>query len=69
VTYVAFIPKDKSAEERAKTDKSWQRAVARGWTIKTFPGTHVAMTEDPRGVATLIEQSVNDTNKAAQKPN
>ena len=69
VTYVAFVPKDKSVEERAKTDKSWQRAAARGWTIKTFPGTHVAMTEDPRGLATLIEQSVNDTNKAVQKPN
>ena len=41
VTYVAFVPKDKSAEERAKTDKSWQRAVARGWTIRTFPGGHV----------------------------
>jgi len=27
------------------------------------------MTEDPRGLATLIEQSVNDTNKAVQKPN
>jgi len=67
VTYVAFIPKDKSAEERAKTDKSWQRAVARGWTIKTFPGTHVAMVEDPRGVATLIEQSVNDKNKPVVK--
>jgi len=63
VTYVAFVPKDKSAEERAKTDKSWQRAVARGWTIRTFPGTHVAMVEDPRGVATLIEESVSDTNK------
>jgi pimeloyl-ACP methyl ester carboxylesterase len=63
VTYVAFVPKDKSAEERAKTDKSWQRAVARGWTIRTFPGTHVAMLEDPRGVATLIEESVNDRNK------
>ena len=67
VTYVAFIPKDKSAEERAKTDKSWQRAVARGWTIKTFPGTHVAMVEDPRGVATLIEQSVNDRNEPVGK--
>ena len=67
VTYVAFIPKDKSAEERAKMDKSWQRAEARGWTIRTFPGTHVAMTEDPRGVATLIEQSVNDRNKPAGK--
>ena len=67
VTYVAFVPKDKSADERAKTDKSWQRAVARGWTIKTFPGTHVAMTEDPRGVATLIEASVNDKNKPPAK--
>jgi pimeloyl-ACP methyl ester carboxylesterase len=67
VTYVAFIPKDKSADERAKSDQSWQRADARGWTIKTFPGTHVAMTEDPRGVATLIEQSVNDQNRPAAK--
>jgi pimeloyl-ACP methyl ester carboxylesterase len=67
VTYVAFVPKDKSAEERAKTDKSWQRAVARGWTIRTFPGGHVAQQEDPRGVATLIEQSVSDRNKSAAK--
>lgn len=63
VTYVAFVPKDKSAEERAKTDKSWQRAVSRGWTIRTFPGGHVAQQEDPRGVATLIEQSVGDKNQ------
>lgn len=62
VTYVAFVPKDKSAEERAKTDKSWQRAVARGWTIRTFPGGHVAHQEDPRGVATLIEDAVSDRN-------
>jgi pimeloyl-ACP methyl ester carboxylesterase len=67
VTYVAFVPKDKSAEERAKTDKSWQRAVARGWTIRTFPGGHVAQQEDPRGVATLIEQAANDRNKPAAK--
>ena len=63
VTYVAFVPKDKSAEERAKTDKSWQHAAARGWTIRTFPGHHVAHQEDPRGVATIIEQSVGDVNK------
>lgn len=68
VTYVAFVPKDKSAEERAKTDKSWQRAVARGWTIRTFPGHHVAHQEDPRGVATLIEQSVADVNKPLAQP-
>jgi pimeloyl-ACP methyl ester carboxylesterase len=63
VTYVAFVPKDKSVEERAKTDKGWQRAESRGWTIRTFPGGHVAQQEDPRGVATLIEESVSDTNK------
>lgn len=63
VTYVAFVPKDKSAEERAAKDKSWQNAVARGWTIRTFPGGHVAQQEDPRGVATLIENSVSDVNK------
>lgn len=68
VTYVAFIPKDKSAEERAKTDKSWQRAVARGWTIRTFPGGHVAQQENPRGVATLIEESVMDQNKPVTEP-
>jgi len=69
VTYVAFVPKDKSAEERAKTDKSWQRAESRGWTIRTFPGTHVAMVEDPRGIASLMEEVVSDTNKpAAAKP-
>ncbi len=69
VTYVAFVPADKSIEERAATDKSWQRAVARGWTIRTFPGHHVAQQENPRGVATLIEESVNDRNKpVADKP-
>jgi pimeloyl-ACP methyl ester carboxylesterase len=65
VTYVAFVPKDKSAEERARTDKSWQRAVARGWTIRTFPGGHVAQQEDPRGVATLMEEAVRDVNRPA----
>jgi len=68
VTYVAFVPADKSAGERAKTDKSWQRAVSRGWTIRTFPGTHVAMVENPRGVATLIEEAVNDRNHPVEAP-
>lgn len=63
VTYVAFIPKGKSAEERAAKDKSWQHAVARGWTIRTFPGGHVSQQEDPRGVATIMEESVTDQNK------
>ncbi|HXE79572.1 MAG TPA: alpha/beta fold hydrolase [Vicinamibacterales bacterium] len=63
VTYVAFVPKDKSVEERRKTDKSWQRAAARGWTIRTFPGGHVAQQEDPRGVAALLEEAVRDVNR------
>ena len=63
VTYVAFVPKDKSAEDRAKTDKSWQRAVSRGWTVRTFPGGHVAQEEDPRGVATLMEEAAGDRNQ------
>ena len=62
VTYVAFVPKDKSAGERAKTDKSWQRAISRGWTIRTLAGGHVAQQEDPRGVATLMEEAVGDKN-------
>jgi len=65
VTYIAFIPKDQSAEERSKRDKSWQNAVARGWTIRTFPGGHAAHQENPRGVAMLIEESVNDSNHPA----
>jgi pimeloyl-ACP methyl ester carboxylesterase len=64
VTYVAFVPADKSADERAKTDKSWQRAESRGWTIRTFTGHHVAQQENPRGLATLLEEAVNDHNKA-----
>ncbi|MDH5833460.1 alpha/beta fold hydrolase [Luteimonas kalidii] len=64
VTYVAFVPADQSAEDRAKTDRSWRNAVARGWTIRTFPGGHVAQEEDPRGVAALIADSVQDRNTA-----
>lgn len=67
VTYVAFVPKDKSADERAKTDKSWQRAKARGWTIRTFPGGHVAQQEDPKGVAELLEAAVGDRNGPIQE--
>src|SRR5690606_17655352 len=63
VTYVAFVPADQSVEERAKKDRSWQNAQARGWTIRTFPGGHVAQQEDPRGVASLIADSVGDRNR------
>ena len=63
VTYVAFVPRDQKIEERAKTDRSWQNAQARGWTMRTFPGSHVAQQEDPRGVASLIEAAVDDRNR------
>ncbi len=63
VTYVAFVPADKSAAERAATDKSRQRAESRGWTIRTFTGHHVAQQENPRGLATLLEEAVGDQNK------
>lgn len=63
VTYVAFVPADQKIEDRAKTDKSWQRADARGWTIRTFPGHHVAHQEDPAGVAALMVESVSDQNR------
>jgi pimeloyl-ACP methyl ester carboxylesterase len=67
VTYVAFVPADQKAEERAAKDKSWQRAKSRGWTIRTFPGHHVAHVENPRGVATLVEDAVADRNQAASE--
>ena len=63
VTYVAFVPGDQKIEERAKTDRSWQNAQARGWTMRTFPGGHVAQQEDARGVASLIEAAVDDRNR------
>jgi pimeloyl-ACP methyl ester carboxylesterase len=69
VTYVAFVPADQSPEERAAKDKSWQRAKSRGWTIRTFPGHHVAHVENPRGVATLMEDAATDQNQpAAEAP-
>jgi pimeloyl-ACP methyl ester carboxylesterase len=65
VTYVAFVPADQKAEERAAKDKSWLRAKSRGWTIRTFPGHHVAHVENPRGVATLVEEALTDRNESA----
>lgn len=65
VTYVAFVPEGEDVEKRAETDQGWQRAEARGWTVRTFPGGHVAHQEDPSGVASLMEEAVSDENAEA----
>ena len=67
VTYVPFIPADQSPTERAGRDQSWKNAVARGWTVRTFPGSHTAMLEDPKGLAALMEEAVNNTNTPVAK--
>jgi len=62
VTYVPFIAKDQNAAERAARDQNWKNAVARGWTVRTFPGSHTAMLEDPKGLSVLMLEAVNDKN-------
>ncbi|AOS44239.1 acyl-CoA esterase [Lacunisphaera limnophila] len=62
VTYVPFIPAGQDVAERAARDPSWKNAVARGWTVRTFPGSHTAMLENPQGLAALILEAVNDKN-------
>lgn len=65
VTYVPFIGKEQDANERAARDQNWKNAVARGWTVRTFPGSHTAMLEDPEGLAALMLEAVNDRNASA----
>ncbi|MES1168068.1 MAG: alpha/beta fold hydrolase [Oleiharenicola lentus] len=67
VTYVPFIAKDQDPAKRATTDQNWKNAVARGWTVRTFPGSHTAMLENPKGLAALMEAAVNDTNTPVAK--
>jgi pimeloyl-ACP methyl ester carboxylesterase len=67
VTYVPFIPAGQDAAERAGRDQSWKNAVARGWTVRTFPGSHTAMLEDPKGLSVLMLEAVNDRNTPVAK--
>jgi pimeloyl-ACP methyl ester carboxylesterase len=67
VTYVPFIAKDQDAAKRATTDQSWKNAVARGWTVRTFPGSHTAMLEDPKGLSVLMQEAVKDKNSPVAK--
>lgn len=61
VTYVAFIPAGMSSKTRAE-DPSWQRAEARGWTMRTFAGDHVIYRVKPAEMAELLIESVDDSN-------
>lgn len=67
VTYVPFIAAGQDPAERAARDQSWKNAVARGWTVRTFPGSHTAMLEDPKGLSVLIQAAVKDTNSPVAK--
>lgn len=67
VTYVPFIPQGQDPVERAGRDQNWKNAVARGWTVRTFPGSHTAMLENPKGLAELMQEAVQDTNSPAAK--
>lgn len=66
VTYVAFVPASQSKENRAATDKSWKRATARGWTIRTLEGTHVAHVTKPKEVAEVMVEAVGDKNRPTE---
>ena len=67
VTYVPFIPAGQDPAERAGRDQNWKNAVARGWTVRTFPGSHAAMLENPKGLAELMQAAVSDTNSPVEK--
>jgi len=49
------------------TAGGWLRAKSRGWTTRVFPGHHVAHVENPRGVATLVDEAVNDKNQPVEE--
>ena len=63
VTYVAFIPTGVSKVDRAK-DPSWNRAVKRNWTIRTFDGDHVIYRTKPVEFSAMLEDTVKDRNKS-----
>jgi hypothetical protein len=65
VTYVAFVPKDKSAEERAQDRQ--ELAACRGPRLDDphLPRRTCGSAGRSGGVATLIEESIHDHNKAA----
>ena len=62
-TYVAFVPAGENAKKREETDRSWQRAKARGWTIRTLESDHVAEPSHPKELAALLQEALQDRNQ------
>lgn len=65
VTYVPFVSPTTDPTERAARDRNWQNAVSRGWTVRTFPGSHTAMLENPKDLSELMQEAVHDTNSTS----
>jgi len=63
VTYVAFVPAGENAQKREEHDRSWQRAKARGWTIRTLESDHVAERSHPKELAALLQDALQDRNQ------
>ena len=55
-TYIRFDPGKPEDPFNEPFLKSMQRAQARGWAIRTFPGHHVSHWQFPRQIASLVEE-------------
>lgn len=66
VTYVPFVEDPATADENSGMLPGWNRALDRGWTVRPYRGSHVAMLETPEGLAELILESVDDRNRTNQ---
>lgn len=61
-SFVAFVSEGESIEERMKS-LSWQNAIERGWTVRTFAGDHVIYRRKPLEMAELLISATEDQNK------
>jgi pimeloyl-ACP methyl ester carboxylesterase len=53
VTYVKFVADDHADVEKA-SNSSWQRAVQRGWEIRTLDSDHNAQRSDPEALKNIL---------------
>ncbi len=61
-TFIAFVSPDQVNEKRA-SNSSWQRAEARGWTIRTLNSGHNANRSHPMELAELLKTAPKDSNQ------